>query len=253
MQKNKYIFKNIASVLSNKYFNLFLVISMFVVGYFCTTLKKDSNYLESLCFSLTFQQFITLGILPLLILGDILMIKFFEGNGMLLMYFKNKKRYIKELLKHIVGINSYLFLLLMIIILTCFNLFSNQSFILEYKSNYEILNLIYTFFIVIKLYLLVLFTSILLTLMTYLWNRQISLIFIVLFSSSLFLCAESYDQIDKIYKMPLYIGNYFLSTIEYNSFSLQCICFFFIFFLYSMFLFLIYKWILKRNKDLIYK
>lgn len=253
MQKNKYIFKNIASVLSNKYFNLFLVISMFVIGYFCTTLKNDSDYLESFCFALTFQQFITLGILPLLILGDILMIKFFEENGMLLMYFKNKKRYIKELLKHIVGINSYLFLLLMIIILTCFNLFSNQSFIIEYKSTYGILNIIYTFFIVIKLYLLVLFTSLLLTLMTYLWNRQIALIGILFFSSSLFLCAGNYDQIDKMYKMPIFIGNYFLSTIEYNRFSLQCICFFLIFFIYLIFLLLIYKCILKKNKDLIYK
>lgn len=252
MRKNKYIFKNIASVLSNKYFNLFLIISMFVIGYFCTTLKKDSNYLESLCFSLTFQQFITLGILPILILGDILMIKFFEENGMLVMYFKNKKRYIKELLKHIIGINSYLFLLLLIILFTCFNLFSNQNFIIEYRSTHE-LNIVYTCFIVLKLYLLVLFTSILLTLITYLWNRQVSLILILFFSSSLFLCAGNYDQIDKVYKMPLYIGNYFLSTVQYQHFSLQCICFLIIFFLYSIVLFLIYKWILKRNKDLIYK
>jgi hypothetical protein len=242
MQKNKYIFENISTILSNKFLQIFSIISVLIFGYFTSTLDTKSGYFESLTMALTYQQFITLCFLPMIIVSNILIIDLFEKNNMLIIRFQNKNKYINALLKNVVYCNTFVFLIIMIVIITFFNFFSNGDFTIKYINFFKTTNLVYVIYTIIKLYILTINISIIFTLLLKILNKISALIISIVISSSLFICQwVNYSIVDKIYKMPLYIGFYFLNTIEYSNFFLNLISFVLYMLFLAIIIFILYK------------
>lgn len=249
MQKNKYIFSIVSTIISNKFLQIFSVISLLVFGYFCSTLDTKSGYFEAFSMALTYQQFITLCFLPMIILSNILIINFFEKSSMTIIRFENKKKYLRELLKSVSFCNTLVFVVIIIVLLTFFNFFSNGDLTIKYIESFKTTNIVYTIYIVIKLYILSIITSIVFTLLFKLFNKISALIISMGMASSLFICQWlDYEIVNKIYEIPVYIGIYFLDIIEYATFSLNVSAFLVMITCFALIIFVLFNTTIKFMK-----
>jgi hypothetical protein len=250
MRKNSYILENVSTILSDKFLRIFSITAILIFGYFFSTLDKNAGYWEALSIGLTYQQFLTLCFLPMIIISNILLIDLFEKSEMSIIRFKNKNKYLKELLKNIWVSNSFIFLVIMIVILTFLNFLSNGDISINYISEYGITNIIYTFYIIIKLYILIILCSFMFTLFFKLISKTIALIISIIFTASLYLCIIIPNGcVSKISDFPLYIGYYFLKNVDYKFFYLNVLSFLLISVIMILLLFIVYKLTLKKMKS----
>lgn len=225
MQKNKYIYHYIENVLSNKYFMVFIILCLLVFSYFISTLDKQMGYFDLLSFGLTFQQFITLCFLPMIILFNSLMQRLYDSNDMLIVRLENKKEYIKEQMKCIFIFDSFIYICLLLIIFAFLNVFSSNNFDIYIIDSLQTNNFIYSIFIMIKLYALMILFSMYYVLITKLVNKTFSLITGILFSISIYLCTSNSYIVANLLNMPLYLGYYFIDVVQFSSFKLCVLSF----------------------------
>lgn len=249
MQKNKYIIGNIKTVLSNKFLQIFLIIALLVIGYFTSTLDRENGYFVAISKALTFQQFITLCFLPMILFANLLIVNLYERNNMLIIRFNNKRKYINEMIKNVLFCNTFLFFISMLVIITFFNFFGSGDFSIIYIESFKTTNIVFAIYTVIKLYILSIFVSIIFTLILKLINKLWAIILFVCFSSSLYICYwESYNMVESIFKIPFYFGFYFLNNVEYITFTLNIMAFVVNVLILSLITVLLYKLTIKRMK-----
>ena len=252
MQKNRYIFFNISTVLTSKFLQIFIIILLLIIGYFTSTLERQTNYFEGLVNIFTYEQFLTLCYLPMVILGNLFIINLFDKNLFYIIRFKNKKNYIKELLKNIIVLNTIIFIIVVIIIITFFNFFSNGDFIIEYINFYKTNSLIYFVYVLIKMYFLTILFSIITTLFFKLFNKNLSLFFSIIITISLFLCQFiSVFEVNNLLDIPLYFGIYFLNIIVYRSFAINIISFVIICLILIIVIGILYKKYINSKKGIL--
>lgn len=249
MQKSKYVIGNIKTVLSNKFLQIFLIISLLVMGYFTSTIDTESGYFVAISNALTFQQFITLCFLPMILFANLLIINLYEKNNMLIIRLNNKRKYINEMIKNVLFCDTFLFLISMLVIITFFNFFRNGDFSIIYVDSFKTTNIVFAIYTVIKLYILSIFISIIFTLIFKLINKLWAIILFIFCSSSLYVCQWiNYDVIQNIFNVPFYFGFYFLNNVEYTTFTLNIIAFVVNILILSLIVALFYKMTIKRMK-----
>lgn len=247
MQKNKYIFQYIESIFNNTFMHAFFLILLLVLGYFSFSLDSKDSYLNALVFSLTYQQFITLCFLPIIIFFDVLILNLFEKNNMMIIRFENKKKYLQQILKNVFYCNTVVFFIILMTILIFFNFFSSGNLSVFFVETFKTTNLIYAVFIVFKLYILMLIVSLILTLLFKIFNKIIMLIVGIGLTASIFLCQWiDYTVVEKVYHTPFYIGSYFIDNIEYKTFNIQLSSFLLIVILYTIIIAVLYRIALRH-------
>lgn len=243
-QRNKYIFANIETILSEKYTSIFIAILLIVTGYFCSTLDRNNGYFEALVSTLTNQQFLTFCFFPLFLISNYLLIELFEKSTSYIIRFENKTKYIKELLKNIFCLNTILFFIMMIVILTFFNFFANGNLVIRFVDKFHTYNIIYAFYTVLKLYIVMVVISFLFALMTKFFNKLLSLLVSVILSTSLYYLPMLISP----QKTSLYFGFYLMDSITYSSFS-EAIVYFAIFIAIELLItFIFFRFVCNRMK-----
>lgn len=221
MLKSKYIINNIEKVLTNKILNILMLIIFLVFGFLSAKINNDGNYINSLIVGLSYQPFITLCVLPCIILSNLLMINVFEKSEYLIIRFGTQKEYIKELLKNILVINSIMLFVILIIILIFLNFSSNTNFSGFIHKIYGISNYIYLVFIVLKQFILLNLFSIFFVLTSKLLKKMVSVIISLFFAASLyFIPFKGYYVVSNIIMMPKYLGNYLVDKNIYSNFEI---------------------------------
>lgn len=249
MLKNNYIIGNVKIVFSNKIIQIFSIVSLLIIGYFASTIDRESDYFVSISSTLTYQQFITLCFLPMLFFTDLQIINLYDNNSMLIIRFKNKKRYIKEMIKNVLCCNNFTFLVLLLTIFTFFNFFGNGDFSVKYIEQYGTTNIIFAFYTIIKLYILSNMVSIIFTLIIKLTNKLCYTLMFICISASLYICQwVSYDVVSSIFKSPYYFGFYFLSNVKFISFKLNLLSFFIICLVQFFTIIFLYKLTVKKSR-----
>ena len=250
MQKSKYIYANIEAILSNKIVIVFLSIALIVFGYFCSTINTSKDYFTALVEALTYQQFITLCFLPMIVLFDVLIINLFDKNYMLIMRLNDAKKYYKEMIKSVIFGNTFIFIMMLLAILTFLNFFFNGSLTIKYVDFFKTTNLIYAIYVAMKLYILSIVVSIFFLFMYKLFDKIVCTIITFLFISSLFACQWfQTGVVNNIFKIPYYFGVYFLDIVEYKTFFINILSFFIITILMFCLLYIIYIISIKKTGD----
>ena len=248
MQKNNYIFQNIANIFENKFLQIFTIFCFIVFAFFFSNVSDNTTYFESIVFGFTYHNFIIVCFLPMVIFSNILLLELFDSNNFYIIRFKNKKEYLKELLKNIVVSNSFLFLILLIIIFTFLNLFTPGNFSIKYIESFDCLNIYYAIFIVVKCYILMMLFSFVFTFIFKLTNKNISLILAIFMSTSIYVFEFLGISVNNIFEMPIYFMQYFTEGVLYESFTLKIFSFIILICLYMPLLFLLYKLTVKKMR-----
>ncbi len=249
MQKNSYIIANVEAVLKNKFLKIFLIVALLVFGYFCTTLNVNENYFDTLSVALTYPQFLTFCFLPAVILIDLYIFQLFEKNMMAISRFKTKDAYLKEMVKNVFFANSIFFIIMIIIVLTIFNFILPANFNIYYIKELGMNNLLYLIYILIKLYLMMIIFSTILTLLLKLINKNLVIILGVLFTVSLCFIHEVDRVVEHIWQMPKYFGTYFLGIVQYKNLFLSMVSPIIMFIIMIVIIFILYKIIIRLKKD----
>lgn len=247
MLKNKYIFNYIESVLSNKYFAVFMMTSLFIFSFLVSTLDTSLGYWQLFTFGLTYNHFICLAFLPMTMFFNIMILNLFDENTSLVVRFKSTKSYIIELIKNIIISNTIYFICLIIVISTLMNLL-NANFSINYIKILGTNDLIYMIFTIIKLYILMLLFSMSFLIIYKRINKIYSIILGFVFSCTLYPFSFNIYEIKNIVDIKLYIGNYFFDNSIYSSFKLQILSFIIVVIIYIIFLFILYKLYYKKTK-----
>lgn len=248
MQKNSYIFQNIATIFSNKFLQIFSIICLIVFGYFFSSVSEDTTYYESIVFGFTYHNFIIVCFLPMVIFSNILLLELFDNNNVYIIRFKNKKIYLKEILKNIFISNSLLFFVLLLIIFTFLNLFTPTNFTIKYIESFDCINIYYSIFIIVKCYILMMIFSFIFTFAFKLTSKGISLILMMIMSASIYVFEFIAGNVNYIYEMPLYFMQYFTESVVYDSFYLKLYSFIILIGIYTLLIFLLYKLTINKMK-----
>lgn len=252
MLKNNYIINNIILILSNQTIKVFSIFALLIIGYFCASVNTANDYFSGLMISITYVQFITLCLLPIISFSTLLVIKNIDSNYNLIIRLNNKNNYIDKLIKNVFCCNTFIFVLLIMVIIIFNNFLNSGNFQIIYLEFFKTNNFILLIFTIFKLYTLTILFSIFTTILTKITNEKISIIFTLLFSVSIYISSFiNVNIVNKISDMPLYIGTYFLNNIKYKNFYLNLTATFSMIIVLLIFNYLFYIVYIKIKKDVV--
>ena len=153
----------------------------------------------------------------------------FDKNNEYVIRLKNKRTYLKELTKQVI-FNNTLMIIIQFTLITIFIIITifNGIKIVPY-SNYQITNLEYLLFYIIRTYFIYLFISIFNVLILKIINNKVVIAINGIICALLINSTYSEIPITKINDMPIYLHKY-LGIIKYENFHIE---------LYSSLIFLI--------------
>lgn len=254
MLKNKYIFENIKTILSTKILQIYILIIIFVFGYFFSSLFEitDYSYFGYLSARLTYYNFIVLCVLPLILLFNVSLLNLYEKNNMLVIRLKSKKIYMKELVKNVIIADTFIFIFILMVVITFQNFTFNGTTFNQYNSLLKINDLTYAIFTIFKLYSVSLIIGLIQIFLFKLFNKYIAFIISFTMIGSVYLAPFMIDQtiIYSITQIPLYFGFYLVDNIEYTNFSVYLSCFLLFLTLFYIFTINLYKVTIKYMRGI---
>lgn len=199
----------------------FISLILALYGSFVLSLV-ESNFFSSLLIPFRYYIF-NLFTFVTIILNSINVCNILKKDfGFYLIRLKNKKEYIKSLIR--INILMYLFhMLILFLLVLAFLLLTGRNFNIIKYDNYNISNLFYTCFYLFRYLLLGLLISIIMTLLYIYINEKITIVIQTFFLAFFFL----YDSVIKIstttYQIvSLFIWSYF-TKFDYPSFKIEVI------------------------------
>lgn len=189
-------------------------------------------------------------LLLIILLNTINTYELFENNSFYIIRFSSKKKYLIELIKSICFSNLCVLMLNIIFILIGLNLFCMNEGI-SIMKNYNIPNLLYLVYSIIKLVIITQLISIINVLLLKILNNK----FIVITNILMYILIAGLPislngEISTIIQLPLFFGIYLRYQL-YSSFIFEIVCFL----LYSSILyvsiFILSKLVLKKMKAVI--
>lgn len=217
--KNNFYYQNFKKSLNTSLSKIIFVCLVVVSFYSILSCGFEMSYIDKMIESITYSYSVVL-LLLIMFLSTFNIFKIIDENRFYIIRCRNKKKYIYELIRNVVFINTVIFLIYLLLIIIFNNLLTNN---LEFQmiENYNVNNLLYLSFLIIRNYFLMMIISIIDILLFKLFNSKIIVLilkFILLIMIILF--PKTAVEIDNIIKMPLFIGD-FLTITYYNSFALE--------------------------------
>lgn len=212
---NKYNFEIYKNSINNQKFTLIFIFSIFLSAFGIINIATGYNYVNGFISIITNGYYIA--ILLLLILINTCNIYYeFSDNIFYIIRLKDKKNFLKELIKIVCTSNFVLLIINLILIMIGLNLFNHHIF--------EINNFVYLIYIIIKLIILTQFISILNILLFKLVNNKVVILLNIIIYILTIASNISMKPIKTIFQMPLFIGAYF-KIQPYANFLFEILCF----------------------------
>lgn len=156
----------------------------------------------------------------LTLINTLTIYKNFEKNYFYILRFKDKKEYLGTLLKTIVVNNLIFFLINLAIIIIYLTIFSNGFVIMNWQT-YNISNLTYVLFYMIRFFILMEIVMIISVLLMKLFDKNTLILFnVIIWSSFLFYPYELKKIIGSVWEMHWMLAGY-LRYHFYTTFSLE--------------------------------
>lgn len=226
----KLIHANIKHMLNEYRFKIIVLFIICFNLFGCIYIAIGKNYLDAL-FSTLSNPYYSLLLLSLTLVNTINTFDTFEKKDNYIIRFENREKYLKQLVINIFVSNSVLFIINLVVLLICLNLFIGSYFVIESWYNYNIPNLIYLMFYIIRIFIIIQIVSIINSLLLKLLNFKIVIILNCLIYGPFIFGNHISRTIDSLSKIKILINEYFLyneyggflSEIVYSSIYIICL------------------------------
>lgn len=203
--------------LTTQKFKLNFIILIIMTAFAVFGICFDLNYIEGFLAILSSQYYIIL-IIMIILVNTLNVLEIFEKNQNVIIRYKNKLEYMKELIRNVLFSNFMIIILNFILLLIGMNLFIPNSQI-ELINGYQITNLTYLIYTITKFVMLLEIISIINIIIIKLFDSKLSLVINIIFFVSMF-TVHVPESINSLLNMRLVISDYFMS-IRYISFPLE--------------------------------
>jgi hypothetical protein len=246
--KNKYISKNVEFFLNSSLFKtlLFLLVIMSLL----TVINcKFVPIIDSISYVFSDNIFLFLCIFPMFLFINIFLYDSFEKNIFLIVRLKDKKHYLKELFKNILVTITLMFLIIIVMVVIMENIFNFNGYNIVFDTTHNCINIVYMFFVILKLYTYIVLTSVINTMLLMTINKKLVIILNFLFFAFSFVCGYTIISVNSIKEISIFLGNYLLNNMMFSNFwfefiyNLLMIC---VLFIITIILYILIK---KSKKD----
>lgn len=165
--------------------------------------------------------FLSLCILPIFLFLTIYVYDSFTKDTFAITRFKNRNHYVKELLKNVFIVTTIIFLIIISMVIIMENILNFNGYKIVYSNITNCSNLLYTIFVIIKLYIFAIIFSLMNTLLIKSFNNKVIIMLNFIFFATIFYCGFNVYDINSLNKMPLYIGNFLVNNMTFNSFKTE--------------------------------
>lgn len=239
MRDNLKICKNIFSYINKTTFSKILIIAFSILTMYYGTLisiaysTSNNNFFDLIITVFNNNNYL-LVILFLFLINTIYTYQLLKNNIFYKMRFKNNSNYLKNTTLIVLFQNTFLFIINLLLLMICINLFCDCNYSLELIESYNIYNIFYFIWYLLRYFIWIEILSIFQIIIS---NKIPSkLVFIITFICYMAIYFNSLYQIDyvisSINDIKLSIFMFFI-TIPYTSFIFEIVisCFYILFFL----------------------
>lgn len=219
---NKFCFEQIKNYYKS-YISKIIIIYMILGILIFSFSNLDLSYINMVYYLMGHPYLISFFLIPIVLFTSIDLIRKVNNEKSFIIRFNNKNLLFRQCLKIIIGNCTYILLLFLFIVLLFTNIFSDRSkFVLKDSYYPDVSNITVLFFIIIKIYIYLIFISLL-----HLFpKRRILYVFIIFYDILMLISFLGYMPSYFDFFLPSnYLGyHYISSSFEYNIFqSLTCL------------------------------
>lgn len=234
----------------NKSVNSMIIFLIILFGVLIAVFSGNINYnFWNNCYNIMTNEFFICSILVSVGLNSIFVLTQNSKSYLLIVRYKDYKSLINNSILDVVFYNSFLFLVVLILVLAGAILLSFGSYSTFIISTYNINIVFYLLFYIIRLFIYINILNVIVFLLVLLFNNILGYILIVI-NSLLMIVLPNISNISNFYEMPILV-HYYLKHIIFDSFLLEITCSV----LEVCLLLIIYKIIkyivLKKKRDII--
>lgn len=219
--KSKYIIQNIKYLLLDYRFKLIIMFMLCFNFIGSIYFAYNSYYLEGFLQIFNNPYYVTT-FMALILFNTLNTYNMFEKNTFYIIRFNSKKEYLIQLIKNILTSNTIIFIINILVAFIFLNFFGGKLVIQNYM-NYNIPNILYTIFYMIRFLILSSIISIINTCLLKLIDSK----FIVLINSCFWITFIFYPDssmlINSIFDLPLMLCDYFRIKM-YSNFFMESAC-----------------------------
>lgn len=167
----------------------FKFILMIIISLYCSIALTyiDGSYLNYIpaIFSILNNKIFIIFMLFICLMTTINTYIHFNSSNYYIIRLKSKKEYLRELINNTIFNNLITLIIQLIMILICLNIFCSSGLGISVMANYNILNIIYLLFFIIRTFIILLFVSVINCMLFNIINKNIILIINALYYASI--------------------------------------------------------------------
>ena len=241
-----YILEFYKQSINSPKFVLIFLLSILISIYGILQVAFGYSYSVGFIRILSFGLYI-ISILLILLLNTKNIYDIFEKNSFLIIRFKNKEKYLNELIKTVCFGNFCTIIMNVLLVMIGLNLFNENKIIPEFEI-YTIQSNYYVVFVILKFIILSLIISVFNVILLKKFNKLIVIILNFILYVLIASVSKGYIFIYSLKQIPLFIGDYYLINF-YSNFLFE-VCIFLLFMTLMILLIVILKRLnIKNMKD----
>ncbi|MEG1647377.1 MAG: hypothetical protein RR325_01260 [Bacilli bacterium] len=211
---------------------------------------NEVSIIDSISLVFSNYVFLSLCILPIFLFLTIYIYDSFVKDIFAITRFENRTHYLKELFKNIFVVTALIFLIIIAIVMIIENVINFNGYKIVYSDITNCFNLVYTIFVIIKLYVFIIIYSLINTLLIKTFNSKIIVVLNFIFFATIFYCGFNNLTVTSVGKMPLFIGNYLVNNMSFISFKIELITNIIMYGSFTLFLPILVYLSKKNKKDI---
>ena len=226
---------------------LFLLI---IMSYLVVSNCKGTDIYSSISLVFGNHIFVALCMLPMFLLITNYVCVMFDKNIYSIVRFKTRGKYYKELILNVISFISVIFLITLMIVIIVENIINDYGYHVFYDNIVHCYNYIYMIFVIVKFYLFSILISVINTLLIKSFNSKIIIVLNFIFYAFVFYVGSFTPLIGTINGFPIFIGNYLISGIFYETFLNEVFANGMMIFILLLVCFILFRYIKKRKRDI---
>ncbi len=246
----KYFKDNIIYFTKSSIFKMLYIFTLIVVvsiAYADKSLFPSATYIQLYIMLVTNPAFVSFCIFLIPLVSAIFIYSKFEKNRSYIIRLKNMKKYLLTLLKQIISVNIFIFVIIHLTTMTVLNLFGHD-FKIGILSDYNIPDLLYLIYTIVRIGILSQMFVIISVCLFKVMKPGIVLFGNAVIYGTLFASEYSIGLLQSYADMPLWIGKYIITDL-YGSFMLEVNCVILVLIIMTIFILLLINIIPKFIKQ----
>lgn len=245
----KYQFSFFNYLVSTQRFKLTFILSVITTIFGVTSLGFETQYGYFDGFLMVLSNpFYMMALYMILFINTVHTVTMFDKNENYIIRCENIKKYIKQMIHKVLFNNTILYIILLLLLMIGLNFFCFGRFHIYVIEEYQIYNIIYLVFFLLRIYVIFLLMAALNVLLLKVLNDKGVILLNILFAIGIVVIPTSGDVITSITKMPFFIGN-FLTPHLFHSFLFEILCSLLILFIYSTIVSFLYQFVKKHMRQ----